>query len=204
MREERTMKKLVLATDGCCAGHLCDNCPTCRRGRCCRRDHPGYHLPELGDWNGPIYGELGVLEDDGIQVICHCCGRGYQKLGNHILWAHDLTSAEYRAIFGLNATAPLAATAYRNRERLLHAEQLRAVRYDGRFTPEQRAAFDSRHRLQTRKALIGHPGKVRTLYVPCAVCGEEMARIPSHIARHRTCSDACANLLRSRTQRSNG
>jgi hypothetical protein len=30
-------------------------------------------LPALGEWDGPLYGELGVLNTDGTRVECHLC-----------------------------------------------------------------------------------------------------------------------------------
>src|SRR5689334_1628762 len=106
---------LELATEGPCKGHLCDNCPTCQRGRCCRRDNPNYRLPELGEWDGPIYGELGVLNDDGEKVECHCCGEWFKMIGGiHLLRAHNLTAPEYRAIFGFSQTRGLASQKLRD------------------------------------------------------------------------------------------
>ena len=66
-----------------CAGHLCDGCWRCRKGFCCRRDDPNWRRPQLGDWDGPIYGELGVLvaEEDGNRLVCHACGRAFGAWG---------------------------------------------------------------------------------------------------------------------------
>jgi hypothetical protein len=36
---------------------------------------PFDQLPKLGDWDGPIHGQLGVLATDGDKVECHVCGR---------------------------------------------------------------------------------------------------------------------------------
>jgi hypothetical protein len=98
---------------GPCAGHPCDNCKICQKGRCCRTDNPNYRLPELGEWDRPIYGELGVLHDDGEQVECHCCGAWFDALGMHVWKAHNLRPAEYRAIFGLGRTTGLVGPRYR-------------------------------------------------------------------------------------------
>jgi hypothetical protein len=40
-----------------------------------RRRIPLDQLPELGQWDGPIYGELGVLavDLDDSRVQCHAC-----------------------------------------------------------------------------------------------------------------------------------
>lgn len=138
-----------------CRGHPCDNCATCRRGRCCRRDNPNYRLPELGAWEGPIYGELGVLNDDGTMQECHCCGEWFVALGVHAYHMHDLTAREYRAIFGLRATRKLAGEELRRKQsrvngrRLVAAQPERSALLD--LTPEQRS-FQARQprRLESR------------------------------------------------------
>jgi hypothetical protein len=135
-----------------CQEHPCDGCATCRRGWCCRRDNPAYQLPALGEWDGPIYGELGVLAElDAVRVVCHCCGGAYRSLDQH-LRAHDLTAAEYRAIFGLGRRDPLRGRAMREQTRA-HALRLHAA---GVLAPhpetlaaiprEQRAQVSSRPR----------------------------------------------------------
>ncbi|MDE3075684.1 MAG: hypothetical protein KGJ86_09650 [Chloroflexota bacterium] len=53
-------------------------------------------LPELGDWDGPIYGQLGVLACDGQRVECHARGRWYSLLASHVIQTHGLSPAEYR------------------------------------------------------------------------------------------------------------
>lgn len=105
------MSELILATEGPCAGHLCDNCKICQRGRCCRKDDPDYTLPKLGEWDGPIYGELGILNDDGQRVECHCCGEWFRGLAAHIVHRHNLLADEYKAIFGLNKGQGLTSAA---------------------------------------------------------------------------------------------
>ena len=76
---------------------------------------PPDQLPQLGDWDGPIYGELGVLatDPDGRRVVCHACGRAFSNLGNHVRRTHGLLPAEYRAMFGLRATTGLAGPSYK-------------------------------------------------------------------------------------------
>jgi hypothetical protein len=121
---------LVLATEGPCVGHLCDNCGICRRGKCCGRDHPGYRLPETGDWDGPIHGEIGVLDDDGSTVGCHACGTRHKILVPHILAKHNLTPKEYRSLFGLNATCRLASSQFRSNLSRKNKELLDRIRTD--------------------------------------------------------------------------
>lgn len=131
------MSTLVIATEGCCKGHLCDNCKTCQSGRCCRKDNPDYKLPELGEWDGPIYGELGVLNDDGEKVECHCCGVYVSNLGNHIR-VHDLTPDEYRSVFGLNYGQGLLGPALRHRYQEYPRERESMRDSKPVSTPEQR------------------------------------------------------------------
>jgi hypothetical protein len=72
-------------------------------------------LPELGDWDGPLFGELGVLaaDEDG-RVQCHVCGKHYAALGRHVVLSHELTPDDYRALFGLRATHGLVGPLYRS------------------------------------------------------------------------------------------
>lgn len=142
-----------------CVGHPCDACKTCRSGRCCRRDQPGYRLPGLGEWDGPIHGRLGVLADDGENAQCHCCGEYFALLSLHVVRSHDLTPAEYKAIFGLEAGKGLVGPSLRARkvelgkERVVNGMIERLIEA-GRtaITPEQRRAnsLRFRRRLETR------------------------------------------------------
>lgn len=109
-----------------CAGHECDNCGICRQGRCCRRDQPGYRVPELGEWDGPIFGELGVLVHEDDRVQCHCCGRWFKNLASHAALAHGLTADEYHHVFGLKAHTALIGTALQQRRKELATPRLRA------------------------------------------------------------------------------
>jgi hypothetical protein len=109
-----------------CVGHPCDSCWRCRRGVCCRRDNPNWRRPQLGDWDGAIYGELGVLtaEEDGERLVCHACGQAYRSLGAHVVQAHQLLAFEYKAIFGLRATTSLLAPVLVERHRQQHLATL--------------------------------------------------------------------------------
>ncbi len=130
---------LTLATEGCCKGHPCDNCKTCQAGRCCRRDNPNYKLPELGDWDGPIYGRLGVLETDGDKCECHICGAWFHGLNRHAWNTHNLLAREYKALFGLNLTSALMSPQASQRWSAIHGPRLAIIRplVMPSLTPEQ-------------------------------------------------------------------
>jgi hypothetical protein len=53
-----------------------------------RQRVPPDRLPALGDWDGPIYGELGVLAVGGDLVQCHACGRNFSLLAYHAIRTH--------------------------------------------------------------------------------------------------------------------
>src|SRR6266498_2669544 len=72
-----------------------------------------------GAWDGPIFGEVGVLaeEPDGSRVQCHGCGGWYRLLGLHARRAHHLSPSEYKRIFGLRSRTALASSTLRDIKR---------------------------------------------------------------------------------------
>lgn len=207
------MSALTIATDGPCAGHLCDHCHICQRGRCCRHDNPDYQLPQLGEWDGPIYGELGVLADDGDKAECHCCGNFYGHLGNHVWRAHNLTADEYRAIFGLRASTGLigptlfakrSAAASSPAHKAFLAEMGKA--HAANWTPEQRSAWargrawslESRQDPELAEARKEWNARGKATLRARVEAGEYVypAVDPAHIARMRElATDALAAML---------
>lgn len=154
---------LTTPPDGPCAGHPCDNCTTCQRGRCCRRDNPTYTLPDLGAWDGPIYGDLGVLADDGEKVQCHCCGAYYHALPVHVYRAHDVTVDEYKALFGLPRQRGLTGPAsHAKRHASMKARGFDIASVGFRPTPEQRSAYASVARRRATRRAMGRAKKGTT------------------------------------------
>lgn len=189
--------------EGPCVGHRCDNCRICLKGHCCRKDDPDYKLPALGDWDGPIHGELGVLENVGGKVVCHACGEDHGFLAPHIWHRHDLTVAEYRAIFGLARTCALAGDRFREAASASAWKRYRTTDFaeKGRVaqeqtTPEQQDAQRRRPlRLQTRKRLSEARGGKKTNV--CAVCGRSFTGY--WVMRRQTCGAAsCTSAVLSR------
>lgn len=208
------MSTLEVATSGCCKGHPCDNCKTCQSGRCCRRDNPSYQLPKLGEWSGPIYGKLGVLEDDGTKVECHCCGEWFKAVGHHAWHAHNLTSMEYKSIFGLRHKGGIMSVSTKKIWQG-YAARLARVRPEVSaftlLTPEQRDAYcklggRGNYSLQTKLDTTLRPTgpKAEMVVHVCPICGatEEM---PKHKARIQTCSNPqCKQQIKLRTHCSKG
>lgn len=68
----------------------------------------------------PPAGEL-WYDKEG-RVICHMCGRAFNKLSAHIVQAHGIGSEEYKEIFGLNRSTKLTSKGmqeyFRNQERV--------------------------------------------------------------------------------------
>lgn len=155
------MSTLTLMSTGCCAGHPCDNCKTCQSGRCCRRDNPDYKLPELGEWDGPIYGELGVLNTNADKTECHFCGQWYRGVGRHAWLTHNLTPAEYKAIIGLPRTHGIVSPDQHDRL-VLSLKDWReqhpiTTSPSAHITPEQRSANAQRStRLAIKASRMGH------------------------------------------------
>jgi len=50
-------------------------------------------------------------------IVCLQCGRKQRTLRRHLMTAHDMTPAQYRAEFGLPASYPLTAPNYSERRR---------------------------------------------------------------------------------------
>lgn len=89
----------------------------------------------MGDWDAPVFGELGVLAqtEDGTRVQCHACGAWFAAISSGHLFKHNLTAEEYKCLFGLSNTTALISTALYERKRA-HASAQYA---EGRaFTPE--------------------------------------------------------------------
>jgi hypothetical protein len=152
-------------------------------------DNPLYSLPKLGEWDGPLFGEPGILAVDatGDHVQCGLCGQWKRKLGLHLWFEHDRTAAEYRAIWGLRQSTGLAAPSYKDEVRAANSERLARVRPSPSWvmglTPEQRSALregtslplqtlrDPAYRATMQR--VGEKTTARARRWPCACgCGE--------------------------------
>lgn len=63
------------------------------------RDNPVKYIPPKGE----------IHKDNEGKLICHICGRSYNKLSTHIIYKHKISIDEYKETFGLNRTAKLTS-----------------------------------------------------------------------------------------------
>lgn len=63
----------------------------------------------------PLHGEM-LVSDDGSEVYCHVCGKGYGSLVSHVR-THGLTAATYKARYGLARGTSLLSPATAERFR---------------------------------------------------------------------------------------
>lgn len=209
---------------GPCVGHACDNCHICQKGHCCRKDDPDYRLPQVGDWDGPLFAPIGevVYDSDG-KAVCHACGEAHHFVaGLHAWRRHDLTGDEYKAIFGLNRTAAVASATYRNALRAASvtnksADRLSPFQYGkpgSPLTPEQLVQYGA---LPTRpQAMQGmraaQPRRLRQrgltplpAQTSCTVCGgvfELPVRSTGYRAQRKTCgARTCKSEAKARSKR---
>ena len=73
---------------------LCDSCL-----RMCKK-YKFYYIPPKGE----------IHYDNEGNIICHCCGRSFKKLSEHIKTKHHMSKDRYKEEFGLNRTAKLTGT----------------------------------------------------------------------------------------------
>lgn len=187
-----------------CMSHACDGCRSCRvLAKCCRGDNPDYRLPPLGSFQ-PVFGDLGLVREDADMIQCHACGDWFRRLTQHIWHQHDLTSNEYRSVFGLARMQPLVAPAERaamsmslDPYKSASPERMAEIRP----TPERTAMLSARpERLQatliknvTRKIRIRElnqrqKGRPRPRHrETCSVCGASYAVPPANARTRKTC-----------------
>jgi hypothetical protein len=67
---------------------------------------------------------------DGL-AVCHVCGEAFGTLNVHVWKAHDLTAAEYKALFGLNRKQGLSGTSTTEKKR----DASRRLIAEGRINP---------------------------------------------------------------------
>lgn len=85
----------------------------------------------------PLPGE--IVRDEKGKVVCHICGRAYNRLGSHIRESHSMTIAQYKEKFDLcnnsrttesSYASTMRKLAYKNKmpERLIVAGQATRIK----------------------------------------------------------------------------
>ena len=92
-------------------------------------------LPEPYARGQKVYGEIGVLDDDGQSVVCHVCGKAYAGLAYHVWQTHGMSADDYRKEFGLMQKTSLICTELAEEHRK-HTSHLRA--YDAEHAQRMR------------------------------------------------------------------
>lgn len=69
---------------------------------------------------------------DGDKVTCLLCGREYTALGGHITTKHDMTSDDYRELFGIPYSYGLAGKPFRENV----GKRIKRLRKEGRVPPQ--------------------------------------------------------------------
>lgn len=82
-------------------------------------DHPVHPLPPMGK----------VEVDDRGRIICHICGRAYDKLTAHVVQRHKMSKKEYTSKFSLNSGVKLTSETHRAvlRENIKVQENLKDI-----------------------------------------------------------------------------
>ena len=100
-----TRKKIVKARHRFDDMLICDNCYV-RETK-----HPVEYTPPAGEVHYDKYGRL----------ICHECGRAYNKLTPHLMSIHNITAQEYKEKWGLNKTFKLTSENFKQRMRVTNS-----------------------------------------------------------------------------------
>lgn len=93
---------------------MCNTQPVYCKGVCPRCYHYLKKHPE-GTYSLPPKGTVYYAPNG--DPICHICGQAHAKLGQHILYVHNLSSQEYKKMFGLRTAFKLTNQDYSHRMR---------------------------------------------------------------------------------------
>ena len=146
MGEIKNVKKMYLTCENCGKQKpitrareqfnnkiLCDSCFVSFK------KYPDEYIPPKGEIH---YNSEG-------KVICHICGRAFNKLGYHISQCHDMSIDEYKEEFGLNRRAKITSEALSKVFKDLSSNNLR--RNKGRTFQKGHKESAKARRLQARK-----------------------------------------------------
>lgn len=111
------------------------------------------------------YGVMSYVEDEDSKQysmpICHICGKAFNKLQQHIYYAHNMLKNEYCDKFGLDHSVPFTSNDYHQRMSELAYkynmdEQLRVAGEQTRFQKGHGRNYERSHMTKER---LKHYGK---------------------------------------------
>lgn len=143
---------------------------------------------------GTVWGDRGVLAEEGDSVQCHACGTWWPMLGQHVFRFHYLRAKQYRKAFGLNATQPLCSQWYSDK-RSQQAKKRMEEGWAPSVSPPTPHAYEVS--LQT---ILHQRQRQPAKYIDtrCEVCAAPF-RVRQRYFR-RTCSEVCRDILRRTTR----
>lgn len=97
-----------------------------------------------------VFGEIGILADDGERVQCHLCGKWYIHLGCHVVKTHHMEAQEYKARFGLANIVGLASSALKSHLGEVNGERLTAYAHSRESLPFDTSPQAQAERNRTR------------------------------------------------------
>lgn len=84
-------------------------------------NHPVNEIPNKGE----------VTYDEHGRIICHICGRAYDKLTPHLKLTHKIDADIYKEMFGLNRTFSLISKRYKDKcvENIIKNDKIEQLRH---------------------------------------------------------------------------
>ena len=109
-------------------------------------------LMDRKDVTLPGPGEI-MFDSDG-KVICHICGKSFNKVLAHVWQKHGLSAKEYKIKFGLNATKGIVSESTREKCQKVVVNNLINKGAATRFTVGSEGRTKDKLSLQSYKALV--------------------------------------------------
>lgn len=126
--------------------YLCTNCIKHHE------EHPIHPLPPKGV----------ISRDEEGRVICHVCGRAYDKLTVHVQQRHKMSKEHYLETYGLNRGAKLTSINHNHKLKKMIKVQsnLQNIAEVGKETRFKKGQVGARKNLETRlQTLLERKGK---------------------------------------------
>ena len=154
----------------------------------------------INNFNGTVWGKVGILFDDGDSVQCHACGQFFKLLSNHVNRWHGVSADQYRYAFALNRTQPLCSELYSAELSIRMKKLFDMGLATQRLTPAEKGecpANKSHHPRARHQAILEQKLRLPPKYLQkeCSQCGNVFQ---AKVTQGRsTCSDVCEGKAKS-------